>query len=86
MISEQTNRIEFMQPDLRKKRDAEYKDRYYRGEMVNTAKLTDMQVQVIREALATKQFRNKAIAVYFRISPPIISLIKKNKIWKHVTI
>lgn len=59
---------------------------YRRGAEIPTAKLTDIQVQVIREALATKKFRNKAIAVYFRVTPNIISMINKNKIWKHITI
>lgn len=65
---------------------SERTNKYRRGDEVNTAKLTDIQVQVIREALATKQFRNKAICVYFRVSRTVISMIKHNKIWKHVTI
>lgn len=54
------------------------------GAKIRSAKLNDLSVTVIMEALALGHGQS-AIAKYFRVSISLISLVKLGKTWCHVT-
>ena len=58
------------------------KERNIRGENSNFAILTEEQVREIK--FGYKNLMYKEIASLYNVSPPLISLIKNNKRWKHV--
>ncbi len=58
--------------------------KYNIGSKCVTSKLNEKQVRIIKYLLMTKILTPKEITKIFDISKYIISLIKRNKSWKHV--
>lgn len=75
----------FLGTALDNNRDCVSKARNVRGERQHLSKLTELQVRVIKEAIAQK-FTDVSIARYFKVCDSNINAIRLGKIWKHVTI
>jgi len=54
------------------------------GEKHYSAKLTEVQVKIIRETYKLKKGNHRQIAEYFKVHTGTISLIVRREIWKHI--
>jgi len=65
-------------------KDCCQKGRQVKGENVNSAKLTELQVQEIRIQYVTSNASQLSLSKKYNISESVVQSIVNNKIWKHI--